>query len=93
MKKLLMFFAASALVASVVGCKALRADSCLKPGAYVGAKSDKSLVVPAGMDVPDTRAALKIPQLQQPAKPRAAAAGCLDLPPKFEVPKASPPSA
>lgn len=92
MNKLSLFAALLALVFATAGCKALRRDACLKPGAYLGAKNDKPLRVPPGLDAPDTRAALKIPDPAEPAKPRATA-GCLDAPPKFEAPKASRPAA
>lgn len=93
MKKILLVLALTATTLGVVGCKAMRTHACLKPGAYAGAQNGQPLQVPAGMDAPETRGALRIPELSQPARVRAAAEGCLDAPPKFAPPKASPPAA
>lgn len=82
------------LAFGATSCKSwLHSTACLKPGAYVGARDEKPLQVPAGLDAPDTRAALKIPELKQPPKVRTAADGCLDAPPKFAEPKAASPAA
>lgn len=94
MTKLILVLALAALAASAVGCKSLRhSKACLKPAAYVDARNDKPLQVPAGMDAPDTRGALRIPEAVQPAHQRTAAEGCLDAPPKFAEPKATKPAA
>jgi uncharacterized lipoprotein len=93
MKNLPLLIMLVALSVVLVGCKSLRGDACLKPGAYVSAQNAAPLKVPEGLDAPDTRAALRIPDLKAPAKPRAATAGCLDTPPKFVEPKASRPPA
>jgi uncharacterized lipoprotein len=94
MNKLIPAIALGALAVTASGCKSLlHSKACLKPGAYVDARNEQPLKVPAGMDAPDTRGALKIPDVSQPAKVRTAADGCLDAPPKFEAPKASKPAA
>jgi uncharacterized lipoprotein len=94
MKKMLLLLGLLAIGVGITGCKALRRSSaCLKPGAYVGAQNVKPLVVPEGLDAPDTRGALRIPELKQPARARTATDGCLDAPPKFAVPKETKPAA
>jgi uncharacterized lipoprotein len=74
----------------LAACKLLRID-CHKPGAYVGAVSVAPLKVPPGLDAPDTRSALKIPDLNEPARPRAQSEPCLDEPPRYSPPKPNPP--
>lgn len=65
------------------GCKRLFAASCTKPQAYAQAESLPPLRIPVGLDGLDTRAALKIPELNEPEAPRAAGAPCLEEPPAF----------
>ncbi|HJS21826.1 MAG TPA: hypothetical protein VJ764_04160 [Steroidobacteraceae bacterium] len=67
------------LAASVTGC---RSFSCGAPP--VG--NDDSippLEIPAGLEPPDTRNALKIPELSEPERPRTEADGCLEEPPSY----------
>jgi hypothetical protein len=64
------------------GCRSGPA-SCPKPGIYTQAQSIAPLRIPAGLDAPDTRGALLVPELDQPEAPRPAGAPCLDQPPKF----------
>jgi len=76
------------------GLKTARA--CNKPQAYESAQSIPPLKVPAGVDRPDTHAALRLPELNEPAPPPRPLSGpCLDAPPSFTVPKAprAPPAA
>ena len=84
---------ALALLPLMVGCKHLRLSSrhsCNKPGAYASAQSVPSIRVPPGIDKPDTHAALRIPELNEPAPPpRKPKDSCLDEPPSFTVPKAT----
>ncbi|MET0293058.1 MAG: hypothetical protein ABW136_11910 [Steroidobacteraceae bacterium] len=57
--------------------------TCAKPGVYADAKTVAPLRVPAGLDAPDTRGALKVPDLNEPEQPTPKVAPCLDQPPKF----------
>lgn len=72
-------------LALVSGCAAINPfqTTCAKPEDFAGAVNNAPLRVPAGKDVPDTRAALKIPSLDTPEAPRSADSPCLDTPPKF----------
>jgi len=63
--------------------------SCIKDtDHYMQAASVPPIKVPVGIDPPDTRSALQIPVLNEPAPPpRAPNDPCLDAPPKFTEPK------
>jgi uncharacterized lipoprotein len=61
---------------------------CNKVQPYDSARSVAPLKVPAGVDPPDTRSALKIPPLNEPAPPpRKPTDQCLDAPPPFAAPR------
>jgi hypothetical protein len=72
-----------ATAALLGACRGGPGASCTKPGLYVQAQTVPPLRVPAGLDAPDTRGALKVPDLNEPEVPRAAGSPCLDMPPKF----------
>ncbi len=67
-------------LAGLAGCKSM---SCNTPPAYGNSESIPSLKVPVGLETPDTRSALKVPELDAPARPRTNAEGCLDDPPSY----------
>ena len=67
------------LAASAAGC---RTYSCDAPPSGTG-DTIPPLEVPAGLEPPDTRNALKIPELAEPEAPRTEADGCLDAPPSY----------
>jgi hypothetical protein len=75
--------AIAALLLALGGCTRIFSSNCNKPAAYASAQSVPPLQVPAGLDSPDRRAALKIPDLNQPDVPRAKGDPCLDEPPKY----------
>lgn len=69
------------------GCRAL-GSSCYEPPPYTTAESAPPLEIPSGLDAPDTRNALRIPELKEPAPPpRKPGQPCLDAPPRYEVVK------
>lgn len=77
---------------SLAGCHALHERACHKPQPYMSAKSAPLLVMPPGLDPPDTSNALRIPELNEPAPPpRTGKEPCLDEPPSFKVNKPLPP--
>ncbi|HPF27427.1 MAG TPA: hypothetical protein P5528_10215 [Steroidobacteraceae bacterium] len=96
MKKLSMSHVRIGLVAlcmtALTACGTFKA-TCAKPDDYAGAKELPPLEVPAGLEAPDTRAALKVPELIDPERPRTDEDGCLDHPPKFAQPKTPAPQA
>ena len=69
--------------ALMVGCKGI-ASSCSKPQAYATAEALPPLKVPVGLDGPDTRGALVIPDLNEPEAPRGPDSACLEEPPAFK---------
>jgi uncharacterized lipoprotein len=86
--------ALTVLVLPLGGCKLLRTD-CHKPEPYQKATSGPPLKVPPGLDAPDTKAALRIPELHDTPPPRGPKEPCLDAPPKYTPPPApvhKPPS-
>jgi uncharacterized lipoprotein len=92
-------FAALALVA-LCGCHFFHRHTgknytCNDPQLYAKAQSIAPLKTPIGLNAPDTKGALHIPDLNQPPPPaRTHSDRCLDLPPPFVVPKAvKPPQA
>lgn len=85
MKRSHRLFALAALV-PLAGCGALRGN-CHEPGAYTKATSIPPLSIPAGLEAPDTRAALRIPEIQEPERVRGPTEPCLESPPKLSAPK------
>jgi uncharacterized lipoprotein len=78
----------------LAGCKLFaRGDSCDKPGEYVSAQNMPPLKVPAGLDAPDTRASLPVPDLAEPERPRKPGDPCLDAPPPYSPPTVAKPVA
>jgi uncharacterized lipoprotein len=57
---------------------------------YIGAKEMPPLKAPDGLEPPDTRNALKIPQISAPERVRGREETCLDAPPPFSTAKAVP---
>lgn len=57
--------------------------TCQEPQAYEAAAEIPPLQVPAGLDTPPARVALKIPTLDVPERKRAANEPCLDQPPTY----------
>jgi uncharacterized lipoprotein len=89
-------FAVLSLIAvtfALQGCRAMT-GSCHDPQVYQQAQSAKPLQIPAGLESPDTRNALAIPDLKEPAPPaRKEGDACLDQPPSYRTAKPTPPDA
>lgn len=64
-------------------CRHGRVASCPKPGVYAQAGSIPPLRIPSGLQAPDTRGALRIPDLNEPEQPLPKVAPCLDQPPRY----------
>lgn len=86
-------FVILACALSVTGCSRIFKSTCVRAEDYAGAQNNAPLKVPPGLQAPDTRAALPIPVLNEPERPRAADEGCLDAPPRYAIPKATKPAA
>lgn len=68
------------------GCGVFRGN-CHEPGAYTKAQSIPLLNIPPGLEAPDTRGALRIPELHEPERPRGPGDACLESPPKISAPQ------
>ena len=96
MKRSLMFVLALPVMLvtllTIAGCNPFRRHSyaneiCKEPEGYALAKEAKSLTIPAGLESPDTRNSLRIPDLSTPEPPaRTRGQGCLDEPPNYALP-------
>lgn len=78
----LLLLALVTLALGACGLLPNRTASCAKPKPYESAVQLPALRVEAGMALPDTRNALKIPELKSPPPPRDPGR-CLDEPPPF----------
>lgn len=74
---------------ALAGCRTSPDKGCGKPPEYTNSDSIPPLAVPPGMDAPNTRGALRVPELETPERPRDPNEPCLDQPPKY-VPPAKP---
>jgi|JRYE01.1.fsa_nt_gb uncharacterized lipoprotein len=74
--------------AALAGCKTPE-SGCGAPPEYTNSDSIPPLKVPSGMDAPNTRGAMRVPELDTPERPRSPDEPCLDVPPKY-VPPAKP---
>jgi uncharacterized lipoprotein len=71
-----------------------RAALCKEPEGYADAVEAPTIQIPAGLQSPDTRNALRIPDLAgPPPPPRTVEQGCLDQPPPYTVVKPAEPEA
>ena len=64
-------------------------SSCSKPQPYQSAENVAPLRVPDGADLPDTRNALRIPEVKAPERP-ADGTACLDHPPSYGASRPQP---
>jgi len=84
------------LLASVVGLSVL--SGCKSPlrachesnEDYAGAKEMPPLQAPPGLEMPETRNALKVPPLNTPERVRGKDEPCLSAPPPYSTPKSTP---
>ena len=82
--RFVLMIALMSSVALAGGCKSL-SRSCNNLAAYSQAQDLQPLKIPAGLDSPDTRAALKIPELNEPEVPRGPKDRCLEDPPRVNA--------
>jgi uncharacterized lipoprotein len=59
-------------------------NGCKEPQVDPRAQSLPQLQVPTGLDPPDTRTGVRVPQLAEPETPRAATDPCLTRPPPYK---------
>jgi len=75
------------ILAASSGCSWFHHGSrakCREPTIGANAKNLPPLKVPEGLDVPDTRNAVKIPPLNEPEHPRGLKDPCLSSPPSYK---------
>ena len=88
----LALLAMLATTLAIAGCNPFRRHSakdaiCKEPEGYAQAQEAKMLAIPAGLESPDTRNALRIPDLSTAEPPpRKKGTGCLDEPPNYALP-------
>lgn len=73
-------------VLALCGCKAMLpgVEDCAAPSPYESAREVAPLQVPEGLDQPNTRNALRTPEVTAPERPPSGR--CLDYPPPFQNP-------
>ncbi len=74
-------------VLMVSGCSWMhrnRVSSCRETTVVTEAHSNPPLKVPPGLDAPDTRNAVKVPDLNEPERPRGPREPCLSQPPSYK---------
>lgn len=86
----LLLSIASVSLLLTAGCRTLTGGNCHKPQPYENADSRPPLRVPAGLDGPDTSAALEIPVVNEPEAPLDLEGPCLDAPPAVTAPPLPP---
>ncbi|MCC7462306.1 MAG: hypothetical protein IT480_07570 [Gammaproteobacteria bacterium] len=71
---------------SMAGCSWFHRGSpkCREPSLPVGLANGASLKIPAGLDAPDARGAVRIPELKEPETPRGKKDPCLSVPPAYK---------
>jgi uncharacterized lipoprotein len=78
----------------LAGCKSSGKVSCRQTNRdYAGAKEMPPLKAPPGLETPDTRNSLKLPELKTPERVRGREEACLDAPPPFSTPTQKPANA
>ena len=76
-------------VAALSACKSPLNECHESNKDYAGAKELPPLQAPPGLDIPDTRNALKVPPLNTPERVRGKNEPCLAAPPPFGTPKST----
>jgi len=61
-----------------------RVSSCRETTVVTEARNLPPLKVPPGLDAPDTRNAIKVPELNEPERPRDPREPCLSQPPSYK---------
>jgi hypothetical protein len=79
----------AAVILVLPGCKLFRrhgsATSCREPVFTQDQGNLPPLKIPAGLDAPDTRNAVHIPELNEPERPRTKHEPCLSQPPRYDT--------
>ncbi len=81
-----MWIVAAAALAGGCGLLPDAYSKCDKPQPYQSAQERPPLAAPAGAETPDTRNALKIPEIRTPELPPEPGT-CLEHPPSYGTPR------
>jgi uncharacterized lipoprotein len=83
-----------AMLSACHSWRSVTSKSCHGGADYMKSKSVPPLIVPPGLDAPDTTNALRLPTLNEPPPPpRHGKDPCLDEPPPYKVQQAKAPQA
>lgn len=66
---------------------------CVRPEDYAQVVDNPPLQIPAGLQGPEPRNAVRVPPLGEPERKRGADEPCLDAPPRFSAAKETRPAA
>ena len=83
MKKAIMLVVLTSATLSSCSWLHRHGDKCREPLVPSNLENRAPLRAAAGLDAPDTRNAIKVPELTEPERQRAKSDPCLSLPPSF----------
>jgi uncharacterized lipoprotein len=72
-----------AVLALASGCRSFGGKACNDPHAYDASREMAPVKIPPGLKGLDTRRAVHIPDLNEPAAPRGPDDPCIDEPPRY----------
>ncbi|MFO1409215.1 MAG: hypothetical protein U1F06_02375 [Steroidobacteraceae bacterium] len=74
-------------LATTAGCTWFHHGStkCREPAMKTGIQNGAPLKLPAGLDAPDSRGAVRVPELNEPEQPRGKRDPCLSMPPAYKT--------
>jgi len=74
------------VLAATAGCGVFHRGSrkCREPTMLADAENRPGLKLPPGLDTPDRRGAVRIPELKEPEAPRSPNDPCLSFPPDYK---------
>jgi uncharacterized lipoprotein len=74
-------------LASLAGCGWFHrgGTKCREPVLQPSVVNGPALSLPPGLDAPDARGAVRIPELNEPERPRSARDPCLSAPPAYKT--------
>jgi uncharacterized lipoprotein len=75
------------VLAATAGCGVFHGGSrkCREPAMRADVENRPALRLPSGLDAPDRRGAVRIPELDEPEAPRSPRDPCLSFPPEYKA--------
>ncbi len=76
-----------AVLSATSGCSILHRGGhrCREPAMQTSLANGPGLTLPPGLEAPETRGAVRIPELKEPEQPRSARDPCLSAPPDYKT--------